>query len=162
MSARTVADLSTRDIGTTITLTGRDWTITGPLRQVSTVTDWISEQTAADPMPAEVAGRTSTHLQIGPFHAEVSNPGAITVQEARPRAMPARSSTAPTGSGAPPTPQRPSAPPSASAASRASSPVTSSEPTRSPSTSTRPRPSTKLSPTSATGSNARPTRWSSA
>lgn len=84
MTARTVADLSTRDIGTTITLTGRDWTITGPLRQVSTETDWISEQAACDPEPTEVPGHTTTRIQLGPFAAEISNPGAVTVQEARP------------------------------------------------------------------------------
>lgn len=84
MSARTVADLSTRDIGTSITLTGRDWTITGPLRRVTTETAWISERAFADTEPTEVPGRTATHIQVGPFTAEISTPAAVTVQEARP------------------------------------------------------------------------------
>lgn len=77
---RTAADLSARDIGQMLTLTGPDWSITGPLRRISTDTDWVSDQAMQDAEPTLTPGNVTTTITVGRWTASFTSPAAIGVR----------------------------------------------------------------------------------
>lgn len=66
-------DLSPADVGRMVSLRSHDGTtITGPLRAISTETDWITEVSLSEnPDEAEpVPGRQTISVQVGPWSCE--------------------------------------------------------------------------------------------
>jgi len=82
--ARTAADLTPADVGTDITLTGDGWSVSGPLRAVHTDTEYVEEQSFADPEPVRFPTRTTTTVTVGPWTATLTQPGTVTVKDTRP------------------------------------------------------------------------------
>lgn len=81
---RTAADLTPADVGRDVTLTGHGWAVSGPLRVVHTDTEYVEDQSFADPDPAQVPTRTTTTVTVGPWTATLTQPGAVTVEDTRP------------------------------------------------------------------------------
>jgi len=84
MNARTAADLTPADVGRDVTLATRDWAIAGPLHGVHVDTEYVEEQSFADPEPVRVPTHTTTTVTVGPWTATLDRPAAVTVEDTRP------------------------------------------------------------------------------
>lgn len=80
---RTLADVTARDLGRTLTFTGPDWSVTGTYLGGDWAVDVIDDR-ALDGRARIAAGSYRGTLVVGPARVAVYDPAAITVQEARP------------------------------------------------------------------------------